>query len=231
MALAGGTLQTNGAIVEQTSFGVWCAQETEALQSLWCIETEKLDSGLARLRVVAADGAQATVETVLQLFGKDAAFVDAWCKALSASPMNAYCWECPPLHLGCLSQRFQCVLIESPALGRARPDPAPFAEYFRAGQPVAVFSSLGKDATLIAPSPQAGANFAHLASFLRTADPAHRQALWRQVGISALALLGREPVWLSTAGLGVSWLHVRLDSRPKYYRYRAYRDDAVDGRR
>ncbi|MGI9175867.1 MAG: DUF6940 family protein [Rhodothermales bacterium] len=24
-------------------------------------------------------------------------------------------------------------------------------------------------------------------------------------------------MWLSTAGGGVSWLHVRLDSRPKYY--------------
>jgi len=30
-------------------------------------------------------------------------------------------------------------------------------------------------------------------------------------------------VWLSTAGMGVSWLHVRLDDRPKYYGHRPYR--------
>ena len=27
------------------------------------------------------------------------------------------------------------------------------------------------------------------------------------------------PLWLSTAGMGVSWLHLRLDSRPKNYRH------------
>jgi len=31
------------------------------------------------------------------------------------------------------------------------------------------------------------------------------------------------PTWLSTAGGGVAWLHVRLDTRPKYYRYNPYR--------
>jgi hypothetical protein len=34
----------------------------------------------------------------------------------------------------------------------------------------------------------------------------------------------RKPVWLSTAGAGVSWLHVRLDDRPKYYGYRPYQE-------
>jgi len=34
--------------------------------------------------------------------------------------------------------------------------------------------------------------------------------------------LADTPLWLSTAGLGVSWLHVRLDTRPKYYRHRVY---------
>lgn len=26
-------------------------------------------------------------------------------------------------------------------------------------------------------------------------------------------------VWLSTSGLGVYWLHFRIDARPKYYQY------------
>jgi hypothetical protein len=28
--------------------------------------------------------------------------------------------------------------------------------------------------------------------------------------------------WISTSGLGVPWVHVRLDSYPKYYQYRPY---------
>jgi len=34
---------------------------------------------------------------------------------------------------------------------------------------------------------------------------------------------GAGPPWVSTAGMGVPWLHVRLDTRPKYYRHAPYR--------
>ena len=33
----------------------------------------------------------------------------------------------------------------------------------------------------------------------------------------------RDRFWISTAGLGVPWVHVRLDRRPKYYQYDRYR--------
>ena len=29
-------------------------------------------------------------------------------------------------------------------------------------------------------------------------------------------------VWLSTAGDGIAWLHVRMDPRPKYYQHTEY---------
>jgi hypothetical protein len=35
--------------------------------------------------------------------------------------------------------------------------------------------------------------------------------------------MSAKPVWLSTAGAGVSWLHVRLDDQPKYYGFALYR--------
>ena len=38
--------------------------------------------------------------------------------------------------------------------------------------------------------------------------------------------LGPIPRWLSTAGLGVPWLHLRLDTRPKYYQYGPYKNAA-----
>ena len=29
--------------------------------------------------------------------------------------------------------------------------------------------------------------------------------------------------WLNTSGLGVYWLHMRIDDTPKYYRYNKYK--------
>ncbi len=87
-----------------------------------------------------------------------------------------------------------------------------------------LFPSLGGDATLLAPSPiDAATDYAHLAAFLRTADERQIQALWCKVGIHVAASLRDEPIWLSTSGLGVAWLHVRLDSMPKYYQHQPYK--------
>jgi hypothetical protein len=33
-----------------------------------------------------------------------------------------------------------------------------------------------------------------------------------------------EKIWMSTCGTGVYWLHLRLDSKPKYYTYAPYRE-------
>jgi hypothetical protein len=36
-------------------------------------------------------------------------------------------------------------------------------------------------------------------------------------------------MWLSTSGLGVAWLHIRLDSTPKYYQHQPYTSrDRID---
>jgi hypothetical protein len=104
-----------------------------------------------------------------------------------------------------------------------RPEPEAFAEHFRPDTSVVTFANLGGDAMLVAPCPAAqGGGFAHLASFVATATPGHASDLWQAVGTAMQRRLGASPVWLSTAGLGVAWLHVRLDSRPKYYRHAPY---------
>ena len=65
--------------------------------------------------------------------------------------------------------------------------------------------------------------YGHLASFLREAPPAQVCALWEQVGRAVRESIGSEPCWVSTAGMGVAWLHVRIDSWPKYYRHDPYK--------
>jgi hypothetical protein len=68
------------------------------------------------------------------------------------------------------------------------------------------------------------AAFAHLGAFVRGAGRERAHAV---LAAAAVAALGRVEegtcVWLSTSGLGVPWLHVRVDSDPKYYQHRPYR--------
>jgi hypothetical protein len=127
-----------------------------------------------------------------------------------------------------VSRTFECVLLDSPGLAPTA-DANAFAEHFReAGeQGVVTFANLGKDAILVVPCPRGPLSaYRHLAAFLREAPEAQKHALWQQVAIAMQRRLGTQPVWLSTAGAGVSWLHVRLDDRPKYYGYSSYRQSS-----
>ena len=98
-----------------------------------------------------------------------------------------------------------------------------FGEHFRPDCESATFGSLGGDAILVAPCPAGpGSDYAHLAKFVRTAPQERQLAFWRAVGEAMESRVGTTPVWLSTSGHGVAWLHVRLDSRPKYYLHSEY---------
>lgn len=124
-----------------------------------------------------------------------------------------------------LTRPFECVFIDSAVLEETA-DIQPFAERFQAntGDNEIVFQNLGKDATLIVPVPLVEHSvYRHLASFSRNAPEHQQQSFWKRVAIVMLQQLNDSPIWLNTAGAGVSWLHVRLDSRPKYYHFADYR--------
>ena len=97
-----------------------------------------------------------------------------------------------------------------------------------AGASVATFPNLGNDAILVAPCATTGLDFAHFASFIRRAPSEQAHALLAAVGAAVEKRLAEKrasgsPLWVSTSGAGVSWLHVRLDDRPKYYTFAPYR--------
>lgn len=136
-------------------------------------------------------------------------------------------WECRQLRDA--PRPFEFAIVASPRVARLRANWQPFAEALRAApaEGAVAFDNLGAQSRLVAPTPGAGLDGAHLVAFLHSAPLAQRAALWRLVAHEALAWLASRPLWLSTSGLGVSWLHVRLDPRPKYYAHQPYRDAAA----
>lgn len=149
------------------------------------------------------------------LLVRDRGFRDELSRDILAPGHAGVFWECAPFVDG--YSDFEYVVIPSAAVASLRLDPGAFAEHRGAGL-VGVFSNLGGDARLVAPT----AGYAHLVAFLREGTSAEVHALWIAVGREVRARFGRK-TWLSTSGLGVSWLHVRLDSRPKYITHMPYR--------
>ena len=164
-----------------------------------------------------------TFSQVISGWRTDESFVADWVARFAEIPFDAYCFETPPLTKKMLGEPFECVFVDSPLLAQQEPDPHPFQEHFRNSNGSVAFQSLGKDALLIAPCPTNQSTcYTHLAAFLRSASKEEARQLWKTIAQSLDERLADTPIWLSTAGLGVSWLHVRLDTRPKYYRHHAY---------
>jgi hypothetical protein len=175
--------------------------------------------------VARRDGEDLTYAEVIHAWRNDAAFRAWFTGVLIDAGYEAFRWETPAVTSATANRPFECVVLHAPRLAR-RPDAESFAEHFQRepGAEVVTFPSLGRDAILIAPCPRGPhADYVHLGVFLREAPASQIDALWRAVGDAMQRRLGERPVWLSTAGGGVAWLHVRLDDRPKYYHYAPYR--------
>jgi hypothetical protein len=192
---------------------------------MWTAQGDKLDQGIGLRGTVFCDAEPASFAQVMRAWQTEAEF-RSWFNALLADvPYPAFRWETPPLTAATVTRAFEFVVLEDPSLAR-RPAPQAFAAHFR-GAPaggVVEFSNLGGDAILVVPCPiSAPSAYGHLAAFVRGAPEEQRDALWRTVGDALARRVNTVPVWLSTAGAGVPWLHVRLDNRPKYYCYGPYR--------
>lgn len=164
---------------------------------------------------------------VIQLWQHSEAFRAFFISLLADAPFSAFFWETPALTKATVNQVFEFVLVDSPQLAFVRADSSAFADRFSAAgenESIVTFPNLRKDALLVVPRPQASTStYRHIAAFVREAPEPQKHALWQSVGLALEQRLDEHPLWLSTSGLGVYWLHVRLDSRPKYYSYDPYR--------
>lgn len=196
---------------------------------MWKVRKINAPPSLVKL-VVFRDGEVAPHGAVIEGLAKSSELRAALIEALAGLPFQAFYWEMPPLTTARMADDFDSAAIDAPELAERSAEPSAFEEHLNAapeGATSVTFTNLGGDATLVAPTAEAEAEaYAHLASFVREAPRPQVDALFEAVGHAVLKRVGAEPLWVSTAGLGVPWLHVRLDARPKYYKFEGYRDAA-----
>lgn len=103
-------------------------------------------------------------------------------------------------------------------------DPKPFTSQLKTSKQFTSFINLSKDAVLVIPTKSSlnlelnDISYAHFSSFLRKCDEKTLNKFWAFVGTTVFDLIKKKNIFLSTSGLGVSFLHVRISEKPKYYR-------------
>jgi hypothetical protein len=192
---------------------------------MWSARRETQEQGRVIKFAIDGDEAPLPYAEAMRLWQEEAEFRDFFIELLAGAPFAAFRWETPPVTTATSDRDFGFVLLDSPGLART-PERDAFADHFTASTAdVISFANLGGDAILVVPAPRGDSSlYGHLAAFIREAPQAQQHELWTLVGKAMTTRVGKKPVWLSTAGAGVSWLHVRLDDRPKYYGFRPYRD-------
>lgn len=177
-------------------------------------------------------------------------FRDGLVRVLKQCPHKAVYFECNPVRADRVKNTpFLMTLLNSPSLAKIKTaDPQPFSKqllkasghsasaHSASGRNrfAAAFPNLSGDAVLIVPT---GATtllpqtinldaYAHLVAFVRRGGAAEVDAFWKAVFQQMTQRLRQNPqtwIWLSTSGDGVSWLHMRCDTTPKYYRFKPFK--------
>ena len=189
---------------------------------MWQSQTELLDAGNVHRYSLFRDQTPVSYSDVLSLWRDNESFRSWFIRLLADSPFKAFRWETPAVTTDTLKREFEFVLLRNDSLSR-RVDTTAFSDYFDSSLEVVTFPNLSGDALLVVPCPMDDSSiYGHLAAFVRGASESQLHCLWESVARAMMQRVCDRPVWLSTAGMGVSWLHVRLDDRPKYYGYRPF---------
>jgi hypothetical protein len=195
---------------------------------VWGHQTKSIENQNGVVVSIYSQGSVLSYEEVLGLWTDVEEFRNYFLRIFADIPYSAFRWETPPVTVSSLDKPFDFAVLNSPELDRV-PDRVTFAEFFETMDPggVGEFPNLSGDAIMIVPSPvDETSSYSHLGSFLNSAPYSQLHSFWKMIGSTVNREIGAEPLWLNTAGGGVSWLHVRLDQQPKYYVYLPYRDAA-----
>jgi hypothetical protein len=191
---------------------------------MWTFKQTQITAGKVSHYTILKNRNSITAGDFIDGLGHSQEFRTFYNAILAQSPYPAFFWEHPPFQKNNLNAAYEFVLVSSPFLNLVNSDPSAFVEHFTSGQDIVSFGNLGGDAQLITPCPKDNLNkYAHLGLFAREASASQVDSFWKNVGREFSNQLCNEPKWLNTSGLGVYWLHVRIDSVPKYYQFHPYK--------
>jgi len=182
-------------------------------------EAVEIDSSDEHLKfIIREENKPVSVGTFLKYLRDSKPFREFYKCVLADSGFEAFFWENKPFTANTLSDPYECNLVQSTYLANQSSDKKTFRKYFDDNKEIAYFSNLGNDAQLIVPVPKSQTDdFTHIGRFLREAGKNQIDLFWKTVADETLKRISDNPVWLSTSGIGVYWLHVRIDTYPKYY--------------
>lgn len=190
---------------------------------MWTTTAETVNQSTLRY-TVCEQGKRLSMKTFLERLRDDPSFARYFNDVLAKVPFVDFRWEMPMFSRASWNREVEFVVLNSPGLAAAV-DAKVFEPLFRESTfNVRATPSLKGDAELVIPRKVGEAtSYRHIGAFARGAPSEQQMELWHLVGKRMTELLIGGPRWLSTAGAGVSWLHVRMDIRPKYYHFEPYR--------
>lgn len=194
---------------------------------MWNPRLEFSDNNHLCKVAIDRDDQPMTFADVIAGWKRDPGFQKFYVSLIAGMPFEAVFWESPAITQSSVNQRYECVVVDSVRLANVEPNPSAFERYFNLAaddETVVTFENLGKDAWLVVPCPTTSASaYTHLAKFLRTAPDTQCNEFLQVLGEAIEKRLDDRPLWVNTSGLGIYWLHARLDSRPKYYTFSPYK--------
>ena len=111
--------------------------------------------------------------------------------------------------------------VEDERLLEAKEDFKPFEEHLNKNKDEKYsisFPNLSGDTILVVPIPRKSKRFTNMFYFMSNASEKQKKELWKKVALESKEFLKtNENIWISTHGLGVNYLHVRICNTPKYY--------------
>ena len=193
------------------------------------VKTEVQMGRVVNVMYRKSNGKFLTYAEFVELLVRDVGFCRFHNDVLAAAPFEAFFWETRPITKATAALRsFSYVIVNAPSLATKSPDIHSFAAAFDGDDEfVTTIPNLGGDALLVIPRKlDASYKYTHIAAFTRHAPKEQQIKFWSSVGHATserLEYMGSKTTWLSTSGLGIYWLHVRLDTVPKYYTWEPYR--------
>lgn len=163
---------------------------------------------------------------VFDLWQTKADFVQFYINELIKLNFQAFCWEHPALTKQFLEKDYECILQRSKPLENLPVNENAFNSFLHKNEQVVDFMNLGKNARLVVPTKKTDKEiYNHLGKFIRAAEKEQITEVFKKVGATIIEEIEQQKlIWLNTAGLGVIWLHVRMDTRPKYYKTKEYKN-------